>query len=281
MPSFKRTSKGLNQYIGSENPRRIDYNSDMSIIDDEIVRLEKLIEEISVEINVCPHAIGDIYITSNTIHPGIKWPGTNWRKIEGRMLIGSNNKFPLNSTGGKSELTLDTAWMPRHRHTVDAHKHKGYRHRHKNDDHDHDMEHDHKLPSDMASDAGVGGIDSRTGPSAYRSVSKKSDRKMTGKAAPYTDYQEGMTGEATPDTDYQGDGKAFSIMNPYLAVNIWQRVSVGGNTDIGGSTPGEEDEIATDQDIAFLATPLDIPKGDGIATEQNIYDIFKIKGGTI
>ena len=35
----------------------------------------------------------------------------------------------------------------------------------------------------------------------------------------------GATGNFAPYTDYQGNGSAFSIMPPYLAVNIWKRTS--------------------------------------------------------
>lgn len=33
------------------------------------------------------------------------------------------------------------------------------------------------------------------------------------------------TGSFAPYTDYQGNGQSFSIMPPYIAVNIWKRFS--------------------------------------------------------
>lgn len=35
----------------------------------------------------------------------------------------------------------------------------------------------------------------------------------------------GATGSFAPYTDYQGSGQSFSIMPPYIAINIWKRLS--------------------------------------------------------
>ena len=41
MPAQKKTSLGLNQWIGSEYPKRIDFVEDNKIIDDELTKRVK------------------------------------------------------------------------------------------------------------------------------------------------------------------------------------------------------------------------------------------------
>lgn len=43
--------------------------------------------------------------------------GKKWTKIEGRMLLGANDVYPINSTGGEATHVLTTAEMPSHDHS--------------------------------------------------------------------------------------------------------------------------------------------------------------------
>lgn len=43
--------------------------------------------------------------------------GTSWTKIEGRMLIGADSKYIVNSTGGSATHKILTSEMPSHTHT--------------------------------------------------------------------------------------------------------------------------------------------------------------------
>lgn len=43
--------------------------------------------------------------------------GKKWMKIEGRMLLGANDVYPINSTGGEATHVLTTAEMPSHDHS--------------------------------------------------------------------------------------------------------------------------------------------------------------------
>lgn len=45
-----------------------------------------------IQISVkCPYDIGDIYITTNTVHPNDKWKGTSWKQIIDSTLLGGVN----------------------------------------------------------------------------------------------------------------------------------------------------------------------------------------------
>ncbi len=55
----------------------------------------------------CPYMVGDILITTNTIKPEIRYPGTEWEELpEETYLMIASSKYPNKSTGGENEVTL-------------------------------------------------------------------------------------------------------------------------------------------------------------------------------
>lgn len=64
------------------------------------------------------YPIGSIYMSTNSTSPSILFGGT-WKALdEGRVLIGANSTYPVNSTGGEFEHTLTVEEMPSHTHTL-------------------------------------------------------------------------------------------------------------------------------------------------------------------
>jgi len=40
---------------------------------------------------ICPHAVGDYYMTESTTSPADRWPGTTWEELAGRVLVGRDS----------------------------------------------------------------------------------------------------------------------------------------------------------------------------------------------
>lgn len=66
----------------------------------------------------CPFMVGDIFITTNSIRPEIRYPGTSWEELpEETYLMIASSKFPVKSIGGENEHTLTIDEMPSHTHS--------------------------------------------------------------------------------------------------------------------------------------------------------------------
>ena len=127
------------------------------------------------------------------------WLGTTWQKQENRFLLGAGSSYGLGSTGGSNSISLSANNMPRHRHRVDQTSASVPPHAHN-----------------------VKGMAGWAGDTGYITMQSK----VTAQGIVSTESAGGgSTGSFAPYTDYQGNGSAFSIMPPYLAVNIWKRTS--------------------------------------------------------
>lgn len=67
---------------------------------------------------LCPYRIGDYLQTENPTHPATSWPGTSWEQLQGRMLMGASDTYPVGSEGGEAQHTLTEAEMPSHQHQL-------------------------------------------------------------------------------------------------------------------------------------------------------------------
>lgn len=142
-------------------------------------------------------------------NPATLFLGTTWEKQEGRFLLGSSQDFPLGSTGGSATTTLIEANMPKHRHKVDSTTATI-------------PEHTHLL------------VTGRNDTTSYHGGSTSNGFEHIGNRVTYKDAASsgwvqsaggGSTGAIAPYTNYIGSGTSFNNMPPYLAVNIWKRLS--------------------------------------------------------
>ena len=151
--------------------------------------------------NFCPFPVNSLYLSLGSENPSTLWLGTTWQKQEGRFLLGSSGSYALGSTGGASTVKLAVANLPSHTHSASqsAHTHSQPAHTHK---------------INLYNDSGANYV-LASGGGATRGT-------------PTTTSAGGdTTGSATPSISIgaTGSGTAFSIMPPYLAVNIWKRLS--------------------------------------------------------
>ena len=159
--------------------------------------------------NLCPYAVGDIYITTNSTNPSSIYLGTTWQKIEGKFLLGSSSSYQLNSDGGNSTVTLSVDNLPSHTHnaTTASHSHT-------------QPEHKHTLTStgsDFYTYYGKNYIYTVGNIQSYRNGMVNAINSAGGET----------TGASSPITTISntGNNREFSIMPPYLVVNIWKRLN--------------------------------------------------------
>lgn len=139
--------------------------------------------------------VGMIITTGSPISPAELYDGTSWTQITDRFLIGAGESYSLGSTGGATTHTLSVAEMPAHSHSGSITA---------VGDHNHTIH-----------DAG--------GTSIYNILSHLGAEKL------YTTVTVsfGTAGAHTHSVSIgsNGSGKAFDIMNPYVAKYMWRRVS--------------------------------------------------------
>lgn len=70
------------------------------------------------------YPIGSIYISVSSTNPGTLFSGTTWSQLKDRFLLGLGDIYKtVNDTGGSSTVTLTTAQIPSHNHTLGNHTH--------------------------------------------------------------------------------------------------------------------------------------------------------------
>lgn len=160
--------------------------------------------------NFCPFPVNSLYLSLGSENPSTLWLGTTWQKQEGRFLLGSSGSYALGATGGASTVQLAIANLPSHTHSASqsAHTHTQPTHGHK---------------SQYSSDVGtsLGGVDNLLYTGSRGANYGASSGVTTTSAGGDT------TGSATPSISIgsTGSGIAFSILPPYLVVNMWKRLS--------------------------------------------------------
>lgn len=166
------------------------------------------------------YPVGSVYLSVNNANPATLFGGT-WELIAGgRCLIGASKTYPLGSTGGEAEHALLETEMPSHKH--DASMSKAGEHKHNRGT----MEITGSLcQGNYGGDFTSGAFyqdGSMGGPCAH-----KSDWRYLAKFQASRDWtgETSAAGEHTHtfNVNNAGGGKAHNNMQPYLAVNIWQR----------------------------------------------------------
>lgn len=137
--------------------------------------------------------VGFVWKSASPISPAAIFAGTTWSQLKDRAIIAAGGSYANGSTGGRASVTLTTKEMP-------AHNHRG-------------------------------------------STSSAGAHTHTAKVCIAVSYSEGVMtwgyihiGNATRTTSSAGahshsvsirntgNGKAFSILNPYIVRYMWERI---------------------------------------------------------
>lgn len=148
--------------------------------------------------------VGYIYISAASTNPGDLFGGT-WTPLnEGRVLIGANDTYPAGSTGGETTHTLTENEMPSHTHGRGT------------------ME----ITGSFAT--GKSGHNSN-GVVATGAFTESSNSGLPGNNASTSGSTRLFTFTASRswegETSEVGGSQAHNIMQPYLAVYMWQRIA--------------------------------------------------------
>ena len=174
-----------------------------------------------------------MFILLDNSNPATLFPGTTWQKQEGRFLQGTSGSESAGGTGGASTVTLTTSHLPAHNHGGSVTIASAGDHRHQVDNHAHTQ------PSH------VHGISKRAGGAVYDPEnqntpyfqrgayaiiehtfnSNSAGGENSGGSAPNTNTTGSHGHNATLSISNSGSGSSFSIIPPYLRVNIWKRLS--------------------------------------------------------
>ena len=212
----------------------------------------------------CPYDVGDYYITENAGDPSEKWAGTTWQRVQDVMLMAAGATYAVGATGGSAththttgNCTLTVDQMPSHTHSVGAHAHGLNSHTHtyakpntptggtaitvaQLASHNHQTRwasttngSTNGLYAGMVGTQG-GFVTGNTGSGSAHThtigTTSTNSGAASGNTANSAAFNSGAASgntadSAAPDSGATGGGKAFSILNPCLAVYMWKRVA--------------------------------------------------------
>ena len=208
------------------------------------------------------YPIGAIYMSMSSIDPGTLFGGT-WEQITGKFLLACDSTYEAGNTGGNTTITLETANLPSHTHSIGAHAHSLNGHTHSGPSHYHGLNgHTHGVGSYSAAgnygynnnsiyknrwsssetvnnnfyahswDGVYIGEDGTFRAKFYHghSISGTSGGNSGNTAASGTGATGGPSTANTANSSVfnsgsTGSGSAINNMPPYLAVYVWQRVA--------------------------------------------------------
>lgn len=169
------------------------------------------------------YPIGSIYMSTNATSPQTLFGGT-WQALDqGRVLIGANASHPAGSTGGAETHVITTQEMPSHNHSGSTNS---------TGDHSHtrgSMNITGSLLSQGSHVQGTNGAFYETGANGWRGdnihtmsnagIGFDASRNWSGSTSSTGSHSHTVTINST------GGGSAMSLMQPYLAVYMWERTA--------------------------------------------------------
>lgn len=162
--------------------------------------------------NFCLYEVGDIYITTLSTNPAVRFLGTTWEKIEGRFLLSTTSSGASGQTGGSNTVTISKTNLPNVKVQVDSFSLSS-------------------TDTYISSMRGILGGSSSRGPVTVTAPGE-SPQLRTGAS---NGSDEGIritqsnkslnTGTASPYTSALGSGTPLDITPAYYTVHIWKRLS--------------------------------------------------------
>lgn len=187
--------------------------------------LSSLIAAAVAEAKLAAYPVGSIYCSIDSTDPGTLFGGT-WVAIgAGRALVAAGGGFAVGSEGGADTHTLTVEEMPSHAHTAWTGE-AGW--------------HGHAARTDTANltgsfNPGGSGITASgicsLGAFRQRSAADNGDYHVSTIVNINASHMHnvGVDGAGnhthTVGVEATGDGQAFSVRNPYIAVNMWRRTA--------------------------------------------------------
>lgn len=198
-------------------------------INDLFAAVKKDIEDLKPKIDSVlskAYPVGAIYCSTVETNPHDLFGFGTWEYIEqGRVLLSQGNKYSAGSTGGAETHTLTVQEMPSHKHggtTGDggAHTHTGAAS--EAGTHTHTGSTYNTSNNGSNQYYGFRGLDVTRG----RLINEKKYDVLIDEAGAHThDVTINDASNHTHTINAEGEGQAHSIMQPYVSVYMWKRVS--------------------------------------------------------
>lgn len=217
-----------------------------SVMNDLEKRIADAFTDMSNEVIQMAYPVGSIYLSVNNVDPATIFSGTTWERITDKFLLAGGNSYSIGATGGEATHVLSVSEMPSHNHGLNGHVHSLAGHTHyipslsggtnATGNHVHNSKNRWTYFEGIASDpsrhdyfggggsilssysAQVGDMANNMYENGNHSHTVTTDASNTGGAS-------GNTGGASGNTANSGSTYAHNNMPPYLAINIWKRVS--------------------------------------------------------
>ena len=173
------------------------------------------------------YPVGSIYMSVVDVSPSTFLGGT-WERLKDRFLLGAGDTYTAGATGGSATKTIAKENLPNYNL--------------------YSASHTHTFTGSSSSFSGSGNLkrgdytvvaaDANGGPT-WRYILKGGTGLST-----YSDYYsisvsgsitaKGSNSSTTITVSSGGSGTALDVMNPYLTVYMWKRISGGGEPDVPG-----------------------------------------------
>lgn len=147
--------------------------------------------------------IGYIYMSTAPTNPGDLFGGT-WEELApGRVLMGASDTYPAGSTGGETTHEIIEAEMPNHTHSGSTDT----------------VSHTHTITATSRS-----GMYQTSVSTGYWSNGDVLNSTSTSRTTSQNNHSHTLSIEATGGRE-DGTAQPISLMQPYLAVYMWERVA--------------------------------------------------------
>lgn len=198
-------------------------------INDLFAAVKKDIEDLKPKIDSVlskAYPVGAIYCSTVDTNPHDLFGFGTWEYIEqGRVLLSQGDKYSAGSTGGAETHTLTTQEMPKHNHGGSTSEGGGHTHTGTAQE---AGEHTHKGYAYMLYTKGNGSFTGFPNGDKYGvrpNVNYSYDIDVQASGAHNHTIAIDSAGNHTHAINQEGGGQAHSIMQPYLSVYMWKRVS--------------------------------------------------------
>lgn len=198
-------------------------------INDLFEAVKKDIEDLKPKIESVlskAYPVGAIYCSTVETNPHDLFGFGTWEYIEqGRVLLSQGDKYSAGSTGGAETHTLTTQEMPKHNHGGNTSEGGGHTHTGTAQE---AGEHTHKGYAYTTYTKGTGSFIGFPDGSKYGvrpNVNYSYDIDVQASGAHNHTIAIDSAGNHTHAINQEGGGQAHSIMQPYLSVYMWKRVS--------------------------------------------------------
>ena len=206
--SISSLKENINSYIDTQVSS---LREDLQKYSDVNASMSNKVEEIKTKLIDFIYPIGSIYMSMDELHPDVKFGGI-WDRITDRYIIGAGRVYQVGSIGGEDSHTLSIEEMPSHKHNISLTE-EG-KHAHKPGT----LTGQYRCYKEDANGEYVGAIEHHIGESGEMAL-RGSVKIMAGKTEETGSHTHTATLEET------GNGNSFSILPPYIAINIWKRVA--------------------------------------------------------